>query len=568
MAQARVIGRVIGVRPRDDRFTVTVGPPPDMFWFVVESPPRLGERIEVSGERGSKAQIGSGELVGTMTPLLEAAFKVIPEPYATRVVPQAWIDRASSSMTRALYRYQRDGAAWLASRMALGRGSLLCDDPGLGKTAQAIAAISATNAFPALIVCPASLKEQWAREFQWANPEPRVSVVEGIKGPMGHAEVHVMNYELLRYREAQLQTLAPRCIVFDECQAIKEPRPGPRHRAAIATRLAHQCGSVVGLTGTPVLNHPKELWRLLHAVDRRGWPDYDAFRQRYCGVRRGRPRKDRKTGRTLRTAAGRIEQLDELHAKVSPYMLRRIKHQVLSDLPSKSRRSIVVRLSDRDMQVYRKAEKDVVAWLRSLGLGMKALRASRAKAIVKLTMLRHIAALGKLRHVVPEYLARWFDRVAPEPLVVFGYHRDVMLGIYQICQRLGLRIAGIGGRERREKRQAMVDAFQNGLADVFLAPIATAGVGLNLQRASEALFVERVFTPAALVQAEDRIWRIGSRRPVTITYLDASGTVDQHMCELLGAKQALVTAAVDGVIDPDQESLWMVDALARRMRKI
>jgi SNF2 family DNA or RNA helicase len=393
-------------------------------------------------------------------------------------------------------------------------------------------------------------------------------VINGTQGPMEHAEVHILNYELLRHREAQLRTLAPRVIVFDECQALKEPRPGPRHRAAVATRLAHQCGCAIGLTGTPVLNHPKELWRLLHIVDRRQWPDFDDFRERYCGVRRGRPRKDRKTGRTMVTAAGRIEQLDELQAKVSPYMLRRLKHQVLADLPPKSRRSIVVRLADKDMAVYRKAEKDVVAWLRSLGLGMRALRAARAKAIVKLTMLRHIAALGKLRSVVPEYLERWFDRVAPEPLVVFGYHRDVMLGIYRICQRLRLRIAGIGGKEPRAKRQAMVDAFQTGLADVFLAPIATAGVGLNLQRASEALFVERVFTPAALVQAEDRIWRIGSRRPVTITYLDAAGTVDEHMCELLGAKQALVTAAVDGIIDPDQESLWMVDALARRMRRV
>jgi SNF2 family DNA or RNA helicase len=568
VALARVIGRVIGVRPRDEQFTITVGPPPDMFWFVVSSPPRLGERIEVTGERGTQAKIGAGELAGSMTPLTEASFTVIPEPYATRVVSQAWLDRVSACMRRPLYRYQRDGSAWLASRIALSRGSLLCDDPGLGKTAQAIAALSATNAFPALVVCPASLKEQWARELGWANPEPRVSIVEGTRGPMGHAEVHIINYELLRYREQQLQTLVPRCIVFDECQALKEPRPGPRHRAAIATRLAHQCGSVVGLTGTPVLNHPKELWRLLHVVDRREWYDYDTFRERYCGVRRGRPKKNRKMGRTMRTSAGRIEQLDELLAKVSPYMLRRLKHQVLSDLPPKSRRSIIIRLSDVDMRVYRKAEKDVVAWLRSMGLGMKALRASRAKAIVKLTMLRHIAALGKLRHAVPEYLARWFDRVAPEPLVIFGYHRDVMLGIMNICQRLGLRIAGIGGRERRDKRQAMVDAFQNGLADVFLAPIATAGVGINLQRASEALFVERVFTPAALVQAEDRIHRIGSRRPVTITYLDAAGTVDQHMCELLGAKQALITAAVDGIIDPDQEGLWMVDALARRMRSV
>jgi SNF2 family DNA or RNA helicase len=104
------------------------------------------------------------------------------------------------------------------------------------------------------------------------------------------------------------------------------------------------------------------------------------------------------------------------------------------------------------------------------------------------------------------------------------------------------------------------------MADVFIAPIKTAGVGLNLQRASEALFVERIWTPSGMIQAEDRLWRLGQTRPVVITYLDAAGTVDEHVAEVLAAKQRLINAIVD---DRQQgaESMATVTEVADRISK-
>ena len=103
------------------------------------------------------------------------------------------------------------------------------------------------------------------------------------------------------------------------------------------------------------------------------------------------------------------------------------------------------------------------------------------------------------------------------------------------------------------------------LADVFIAPIATAGVGLNLQRAADALFVERIWTPSGMIQAEDRIWRLGQRRPVTITYLDAAGTVDEHVAQVIDAKQRLINAIVEDA--GGAESMKTVAEVAQRLQE-
>ena len=549
-------GRVIAVRPRSEGgFGVTIGPAPDLYWFTVKEPPKLGQLLSVRAVRAKRKSIGGADLAGSITLLDGVAMKVVPDAYATRVVAPAWLARVQKVMRRPLYRYQAEGAAWLCSQIASGTGAILGDEPGLGKTAQAVAAIGATNAFPAIVVCPASVKEHWAREFALANNAPKVTIIDGVRGRFARAHVYVINYDLLRAREQHLRQIKPRLYVLDEAQKVNNPKPGSRtHRAAVITRLVRGTTGGILLTGSPIEHRPAELWRLLHLVDRYRWRDYDEYHQRYC-IRA--PLEE--NTKSVRTGAGCVERVDELHALVEPHMLRRLKHQVLVDLPRKSRRSILLRLSDRDMSHYRRAEKDVVAWLRALGHGERARRAARAKSIVKFTMLRRVAALAKLRSAVPEYLSMWFGRRVAEPLVIFGYHRDVMLGVMQICRKLGVRISGIGGGESSAKRQRQVDAFNAGLADVFLAPIKAAGLGLNLQRASEALVLERVFSPQQMSQAEDRLHRIGQDRPVTITYLDAAGTVDQRLATILSEKQRLINAVID------DDALETVDALATKL---
>lgn len=563
-----VMGRVVAVTPIDDaqRCRIIVGPPPDLVSFEAAlnaETPRLGQRVRVGGRVVRRTTDGLGSL--SLTHIEDVSFSAEEEAYAQRVTQPIWLERSARAMARPLYRYQIDGAGWLAQRVSAGLGSLLCDDPGLGKTTQSIAAMVASRSYPALIICPASLKLQWAREFEHTTDPPVVNIVSGKHGSLPRAHVHVANYDLLRAREQLFAKLPWKLVVLDEVQYVKEPKPGKDHRAAVVTRL---CAGrqVIGLTGTPIMNRGHDLWRLLHLVDRERWPSFEAFVRQYCTPFERKDDNPTTFGRAVTTTVGTICRLDELQTRAAPYMLRRLKHEVLVDLPKKSRRTLLVQLDAQSMVHYRAAERDTIAWLRSLGYGARAQRASHAEAIVRLGLLRRLVALAKLRKIVPEYLARWFDRDQREPLVIFGYHKHVVHGLRNICQQLGLRVSGIGGGESSRKRQQEVDRFQRGDADVFVASLLAAGVGLNLQRASEALFVERVFSPSALQQAEDRVHRIGSDRPVTITYLDAADTVDEQITRVLEAKARLIQAVLSEETEAIETST-VVDEIAEMLAR-
>jgi hypothetical protein len=210
-------------------------------------------------------------------------------------------------------------------------------------------------------------------------------------------------------------------------------------------------------------------------------------------------------------------------------------------------------LEQQDRVHYDAARKNVVNWLRSIGSVQLAGSASRSEALVRLTMLRHIAARGKLRKAVGMFLRQWFAE-AKRPLVVFGFHRDVIAGVRSICARIGVRVSCILGEYSGERRQAELDAFQCGQTDVFVAPLRAAGVGLNLQRAADALVLERLWTPSLMEQAEDRIHRLGQTKQVTIWYLDARDTIDQHIAEIQRDKQKLIGRVVDDVSAEQQQA--------------
>jgi len=557
-----ITGRVLSVRPRHDgTFGVTLGPGPDVYWYIAQvDPPKLGVEVAVDAELGGRREVAWNGKLGTMTVLLAPHVRAVER--GARVIAPQWIERIRASMARPLYGYQIDGGAWMAAQLTAGRGAMLCDDQGLGKTTQAIAALATLNLYPALVVCPMNLKVNWARELGWAARPPSIQILatRGRKEPLRGADVTILNYSLLRYRETELAEAGFRCVVFDEAHEIKEPKPRPTHQAAVATRLAAWIGLAVCMTGSPMLNRPAELWRLLHITDPGSWPDFEEYAERYC---RAPEEGEIVPARRIVTSHGRAERLDELQARVSTTMLRRLKVDVLRDLPPKSRRSVLVQLDAWDMDQYRLAERDVVAWLRAQGQGTLATRATKALALVKLSKLRRLAALGKLREAIPDYLRAWFDRTDPDPLVVFAYHRDVIAGILHICTSLGLRVSSISGSDPGPKRQQAVDDFMEARTDIFVAPIRSAGVGLNLQRASDSLFCERLWVDEMLVQAEDRLHRIGQDRPVTVTYMDAGGTIDEYMAHVNAAKQTLVRRVVDDA-SVEAAALAAVDAVVQR----
>jgi superfamily II DNA or RNA helicase len=460
--------------------------------------------------------------------------------------------------------FQRAGAAYAIRN----RRVLIGDEMGLGKTVQSLAVLQALDAFPALVVCPASLKLNWKREAEKWLPGRRVEVLSNGDACDYLADVFIINYDILaagwknkKMRGVKLsghtlalQVLGLKALVLDESHYVKS-RDAQRTRACLALASGKELETVLLLSGTPLENRPAELISQLEIAGRlEEFGGLWRFATRYCNVRQTR------YGLDLTGAA----HLDELNEKLrATCMIRRRKQDVLTELPPKRRATVVVELANR--AVYEQAEADTIAWLRLqavedgefratlAGLSEQerkaavllrqseaAMKARRAEQLVRISALKQLAAEGKLKAVV-EWVETFLE--SGEKLVLFGYHKSV---VKALAEHFGAPV--IMGDTSVEDRQAAVDRFQNDPdCRLILGNLQAMGVGLTLTAASNVAFVELGWTPAIHEQANDRCHRIGTRADsVTAWYLLAENTIDEQIAALIEAKRAVVDAATDG----------------------
>src|SRR4051794_24589065 len=272
---------------------------------------------------------------------------------------------------------------WAAVRYALdARRTFLADEQGLGKTVEALAALEADGAYPAIVVCPASLKLNWAREAERWLPHRRVAVVDGRLAVPPTGEITILNYEIVAAHREALGRLAPRALVVDESHYVKNPHA---KRTQAVRRLASSVsedGLRLALTGTPVLNHAEELIAQLRVIGR--LEDFGS------GAR---------FSREFRTAKHAYSE-ERLHWHLRRRcFVRRLKSEVLPQLPAK--RQVVVPIALDNEREYRLAEEDVIEWLRSQPLDLAELDAKiaaalRAQRLAQLGTLQRLAARGKL----------------------------------------------------------------------------------------------------------------------------------------------------------------------------
>lgn len=452
--------------------------------------------------------------------------------------------------------YQRAGIAYAASR----RGTLIADEMGLGKTVQAIGVVNATVPETVCVVCPASLKLNWVRECErWLCESPDVpwcvAVASGKVPAQGPRQVLIINYDILgKLPEDYRADL----LVLDEAHYIKNSR-AQRTRAVLD--LAARCGRVVALTGTPVLNKPVELWPILQAVAPAEWDPagevrgervepgrgagFFRFARRYCDAHQERVSRSR----TVWVFDGH-SNLDELQERLrSTCMVRRLKADVLGDLPPKRRQVLELPCEQR----WDEPEA---------GDDYESAR-ERLPGFTEFSAARHEQALVKVPAVVDHVRALL---ESTEKVVVFAHHHDVVDAL-----RAGLAGAGcvaLDGRMSAEEKQASVDAFQGGGARVFVGSLKAAGVGLTLTAASTVVFAELDWTPATLTQAEDRCHRIGQRGHVLVQHLVLRGTLDAHMVRLVTEKQAVADMALDEAADYETAGRPEVEAPRDRRARL
>jgi SWI/SNF-related matrix-associated actin-dependent regulator of chromatin subfamily A-like protein 1 len=438
--------------------------------------------------------------------------------------------------------FQRAGVRYLLER----RRAFLADEQGLGKTIEALAAIEADDAYPAVIVCPASLKLNWLREIERWLPHRSVQLIAGTSAArLPAAQLTVVNYDIVAARLAALAALRPRALVLDEshyCKNAAAKRTQAMHRLAAEVPTD---GLVLALTGTPVMNRPAELISQLRIIGRLGEFGSGAqFSRRFQG-----------SDANLR-----------LHWHLrSRCFVRRLKCEVLPQLPPKTRAIVPVELDNEPE--YRLAEHDLIAWLRTQPLDLgeldaKVAAALRAERLVRLNALKLLAAEGKLHAAltwIHDFLA------SGERLVVFARHRKIQ---HAVTERFPDALHVLGSDDHAA-RDAAVSAFQapdgaGGIPNqLIVCSIELAGHGLTLTRSSNVAFLELDWTPAKLEQAEDRCHRIGQQDAVNAAYLLAADTIDETIATLLERKRAVIGAVTDG---REQDEEGVLDAVVRELR--
>jgi SWI/SNF-related matrix-associated actin-dependent regulator 1 of chromatin subfamily A len=455
--------------------------------------------------------------------------------------------------------FQKAGIAY-----ALGRPTVLIgDEMGLGKTIQAIGVMNTTaNLKSALVVCPASLRLNWAREIEkWlTHEELTVGVAQGKHWPA--TDIVIVNYDILQNFKAELDCEWD-VLITDECHYLKNPKT-KRTKAVLGYWDAKRKVAVEGirakrkvfLTGTPIVNRPVELWPLLKALDPqglgRGWKSYV---ERYCD---GHQKRAGRRGPMVWDVTG-ASNLSELQDRLrETFMVRRLKADVLTELPAKRRQVIefpangAAQVVKAEQKAWAATQADLDALRAAVELAkasddeadyakaVSALHEGEQAAFTELARLRHETALAKVSYVV-EHLLNATDKV-----VCFGHHRDVIGQIVEALREAGERVVVITGDTPMQARQDAVDAFQTDPSvRYFVANIQAAGVGLTLTAASHVVFAELDWVPGNVSQAEDRCHRIGQTASVLAQHLVLEGSLDAHMAKILVAKQEVIDKALD-----------------------
>ncbi len=438
--------------------------------------------------------------------------------------------------------FQRAGVSYLLER----RRAFLADEQGLGKTIEALATVEAAGAYPAVVVCPASLKLNWMRELERWLPQRSARALSGNgngAAAPGAADITIVNYDIVAARLEELCALEPAALVLDESHYCKNAAAKRTQAVQRLSAALPREGLVLALSGTPITNRPAELISQLRILGR--LEDFGS------GVR---------FGERFRGADAHLRLHWHLRARC---FVRRLKADVLPQLPAKTRAVVPVEL-DNEAE-YRLAERDLVAWLRSQPLDLRELDAKvaaalRAERLVRCNALKLLAARGKL-HAALAWIHDFCS--SGEPLVVFAGHREIQRAV---LDRFPAALH-ILGEDSAAARDSALRAFQETQASeanqLIVCSIEVAGHGLTLTRSSNVAFLELGWTPAKHDQAEDRCHRIGQQDAVNAYYLLAADTIDETISTLLERKRALIGAVTDG-LDEDDEGV--LDGLVRELR--
>jgi len=485
------------------------------------------------------------------------------------------LPEASTLRTRGRLDLMRHQARFVEEVRSGHRTFLLADEPGLGKTAQALLAAEASNSYPLLVVVPNVVKTNWAREVELWTPGRTATVVHGDGNDVdAFSDVVIVNYEILDRHVGWLGRFKFKGMVVDEAHFIKNLK-SERSKHVLALSKSIRAGFpralLMALTGTPLINSIEDfraIWQFLGWIDeKRPLP----------------PLMDKLEDIGLSPAEPGFFA-EARRAVIDMGIVRRKKVDVAADIPARRIADIPVELDDDLGRSIRAAEAALTARLVERFMRIRALKPDvsdedliRVVAHAELeeskgsatgenvfTMVRRIGqAKATLAADYTAQLARSVGKV-----VFFAKHIDVMDTAEAHFARVGLRSVSIRGDQSARARQQAIDSFgADPSVAIVVASLTAAGVGINLQAASNVVLAELSWTSAEQTQAVDRVHRIGQSLPVTAWRIIAAHTIDARIAELIDSKAGLAARALDGSDeDVAAEANVQLEALASLLR--
>ncbi|WP_338453291.1 SNF2 helicase associated domain-containing protein [Niallia oryzisoli] len=430
--------------------------------------------------------------------------------------------------------YQKHGYKWMKMLSHYGFGGILADSMGLGKTLQSIAFIYSElteirqKKTPVLIVCPSSLTYNWLNELLKFTPDVQAVIIDGsikertliMKEAMDQ-DVIITSYPLLRKDQKWYEGQQFHTVFFDEAQAFKNPTT---QTARVVKKI--QAGNRFALTGTPIENSLEELWSIFHVV----FPELFQGLKEYSNLTR-----------------------EKIARRIRPFLLRRLKEDVLKELPEKTESIEAVELLPEQKRLY-------AAYLAKLKhdtlkhLDRETIRKNRIKILAGLTRLRQICCHPALfvdgykgKSAKFERLLQLLEeaRQAGRRVLIFSQFTKMLGIIGRELAEEGIPFFYLDGQTPAEERVELCNRFNVGERDLFLISLKAGGTGLNLTGADTVILYDLWWNPAVEAQAADRAHRIGQEQAVQVIKLVARGSIEEKMNALQSKKKDLIETIID-----------------------
>lgn len=447
--------------------------------------------------------------------------------------------RVPKTLQAELRDYQLDGYRWMCRLAHWGAGACLADDMGLGKTVQTIALLlSRSSQGPSLVIMPTSVLINWQNELQRFAPTLNPVILreahdrkEAIS-KVGKGDVVLATYGLLPTEDELLVSKKWNVIVLDEAHTIK-------NKETKTSQVAMQLNGDFRLllTGTPLQNHLSEIWNLFQFATPGLLTDYKQFTREFITPIEHNQEK---------------EPQRQLKRILSPFILRRTKNEVLSELPEKTEITVKVELSDKERALYDNLRQEAILKLE------EDKRTAAIKALAEITRLRQTACNAALvlpakeAKGIPSSKCETFMKLVDELIqnrhraLVFSQFTSHLALIRQELERQGIEYQYLDGAVSPTERIRRVDDFQKGEQPLFLISLKAGGTGLNLTSADYVIHLDPWWNPSIEDQASDRAYRIGQDKPVTVYRLIASNTIEEKILALHQTKKSLADALLEG----------------------